>query len=63
MNKPINKYIQRKIDQAVGIDDLRRWEEVKDRAILKQKIEKSRTREVKLKHLNHHFSTFGILIV
>jgi len=49
MNKPINKYIQRKIDQAVGIDDLRRWEEVRDRAILKQKIEKSRTREVKLK--------------
>jgi hypothetical protein len=49
MNKPINKYIQRKLDQAVGIDDLRRWQEVRDRAILKQKIEKSRTREVKLK--------------
>ena len=49
MSKPINKYIQRKLDQAVGIDDLRRWEEVRDREILKQKIEKSKTREVKLK--------------
>ena len=49
MNKPINKYIQRKLDQAVGIDDLRIWEKIRDREILKQKIEKSKTKEVKLK--------------
>jgi len=49
MNRPVDKYIQRKLDQAVDKDDLRRWKEVKDREIWKQKIEKSRLKEVKLK--------------
>jgi len=41
MNKPLS--------QIFSEADVQRWKEVKDREIWKQKIEKIKTREVKLK--------------